>query len=76
MRVVTFTALGKTPVSDQSPVPTLKSSRLSVASPVRTGFCPAFQLNTKATGLLMPRRLSWPSARYRPLPRAVNLTAV
>ena len=61
-RVFTFTSFGSTEVSAHSPSPTLKSRRLSVASPLSTVLLPAVQVNTNVTGLLRRRNVSAPSA--------------
>ncbi|MNT99151.1 hypothetical protein D3C72_2419250 [compost metagenome] len=63
-------------VSAQSPPPTPKSRRLTVALPASTGCAPGVQVKVRVTGLLTPRRLSVPSAAYWLPPSARNLLAV
>src|SRR5690606_16999156 len=61
-RVLTATSSGMVPVSVQSPPPTPKSSRFTVALPASTGASPAVQVKVSVTGLLTPRSSSVPSA--------------
>src|SRR5690606_1381741 len=66
-RVLTFTALGISLVSAQSPPPTPKSRRCTTARPFSTGWAPeASQLKVRVTGLLTPRSSRVPSAAYWP----------
>src|SRR5690606_21103175 len=61
-RVLTATSSGIVPVSAQSPPPTPKSRRLTVALPASTGAAPGVQVKVSVTGLLTPRSSSVPSA--------------
>ncbi len=56
------TSFGMVEVSVQSPPPTPKSRRLTVALPLNTGLAPGAQVKSSVTGLLTPRSDSVPSA--------------
>src|SRR6218665_1139125 len=74
--VLIAVSLGMVLVSAQSPPPTPKSRRLTVALPVSTGCAPAAQVKVNVTGLLTPRSSSVPSAAYWLLPNARKPLAV
>ena len=74
--VLTATSLGMIEVSFQSPSPTLKSRRLTVALPASTGLSPGVQVKVSTTGWLTPRRVRLPSAAYLLPPRLRNLVAL
>ena len=74
--VLIATSLGIVEVSAQSPPPTPKSSRFTVALPVSTGCAPGVQVKVSVTGLLAPRSVSVPSAAYWLPPSARNFVAV
>ena len=61
-RVLIAIASGISDVSAQSPAPTPKSSRFTVALPASTGCAPAVQVKVSVTGLLTPCSVSVPSA--------------
>ena len=61
-RVLIAMASGISVVSAQSPPPTPKSSRFTLALPASTGFAPGVQVNSRVTGLSTPRSESVPSA--------------
>ena len=74
--VLTAMAFGIRLVSAQSPPPTPKSRRLTLALPASTGCAPGVQVNVSVTGLLTPCSDSVPSAAKRPSPSARNFVAV
>src|SRR3546814_127500 len=57
-RVLTATSSGIASVSAQSPPPTPKSRRFTVALPASTGAAPGVQVKVSVTGLLTPRSRS------------------
>src|SRR5690606_40446223 len=74
--VLTATASGMVSVSAQSPPPTPKARRITVALPVSTGAAPGVQVKVRVTGLLTPRSSRVPSAAYSLPPRLRNFVAL